>query len=318
MNKKYEKEICPVCYAKFFEDDDVVVCPICGAPHHRDCYNSLGHCKYQDTHYTPDQWDKQKNRNSATERADAGPNDRVGITCPDCGAVSSSDTLFCPNCGTPFGKKRTEYATDEDGENNSDYAPAFNDPLGGVSAQESVDGVPIIEISSFVGPNSASYCPKFVKMKKGGRKVFWNWFAFLIPEYFFFYRKCYGLGSLALAIKLMVFTLMTPFSNILSSMNTNYADMYTNPTIPADTPPSILLFALIGYALLAASMVIFGLFGNYFYKMHCVEAIKNIKSNDDTEDIHEEISRRGGVTIWAPLVCFAVYQLLINIIVVLL
>lgn len=111
---------------------------------------------------------------------------------------------------------------------------------------------------------------------------------------------------------------MTPLSDILSSLNTNYTDMYTNPTIPTDTPPSILLLAFAGYALLAASMVIFGLFGNYFYKTHCVETIKNIKSNVDAEDIHEEIARRGGVSIWAPLVSFAVYQLLINIIAVLL
>ena len=29
---------CPVCDKQFKKGDDVVVCPECGAPHHRECY----------------------------------------------------------------------------------------------------------------------------------------------------------------------------------------------------------------------------------------------------------------------------------------
>ncbi|MCL1866958.1 MAG: hypothetical protein FWF82_06075 [Oscillospiraceae bacterium] len=35
---------CPVCYDKFAETDDVVVCPECGTPHHRDCFSEVGTC----------------------------------------------------------------------------------------------------------------------------------------------------------------------------------------------------------------------------------------------------------------------------------
>ena len=35
---KYENETCPVCGEKFTADSDVVVCPDCGTPHHRECY----------------------------------------------------------------------------------------------------------------------------------------------------------------------------------------------------------------------------------------------------------------------------------------
>lgn len=41
---------CPVCHQPFKADDDVVVCPVCGAPHHRECYRKEGHCAYADTH----------------------------------------------------------------------------------------------------------------------------------------------------------------------------------------------------------------------------------------------------------------------------
>ncbi|MBQ1436780.1 MAG: hypothetical protein IIZ07_02460 [Ruminococcus sp.] len=41
---------CPVCDQRFKSGDDVVVCPECGAPHHRECYESCGHCFYKDKH----------------------------------------------------------------------------------------------------------------------------------------------------------------------------------------------------------------------------------------------------------------------------
>ena len=40
---------CPVCNKTFQDGDDVVVCPECGAPHHRECYEQNGHCFYEDT-----------------------------------------------------------------------------------------------------------------------------------------------------------------------------------------------------------------------------------------------------------------------------
>ena len=33
---------CPVCGDTFKEDDDIVVCPQCGAPYHRACYQEKG------------------------------------------------------------------------------------------------------------------------------------------------------------------------------------------------------------------------------------------------------------------------------------
>ena len=47
---EFSKYKCPVCGETFKPGDDVVVCPECGAPHHRECYEQLGHCCFEEKH----------------------------------------------------------------------------------------------------------------------------------------------------------------------------------------------------------------------------------------------------------------------------
>ena len=46
----YENYKCPVCNKQFTKDDDIVTCPECGTPHHRECYNLTGHCVNKGLH----------------------------------------------------------------------------------------------------------------------------------------------------------------------------------------------------------------------------------------------------------------------------
>ena len=55
-----KKKSCVVCHAYLFEEDDVVYCPECGAPHHRECYINLGRCGLAEAHGTENQYDKLK------------------------------------------------------------------------------------------------------------------------------------------------------------------------------------------------------------------------------------------------------------------
>jgi hypothetical protein len=47
---KFTGQECPACCEKFAEGDDVVVCPDCGAPHHRLCYAENGECIHAAQH----------------------------------------------------------------------------------------------------------------------------------------------------------------------------------------------------------------------------------------------------------------------------
>ena len=68
---------CAFCKAILFDDDDVVYCPECGAPHHRECYNSLGHCARIELHGVADPYeDPSPDSDNAPESgsADNGAN----------------------------------------------------------------------------------------------------------------------------------------------------------------------------------------------------------------------------------------------------
>ncbi len=85
--------VCPVCEQPLKKEDDIVVCPECGAPYHRACYKQVGQCLYQDKHgtdfaYLPD------------PTPEAEPQEFV--LCPRCGKGNPKDALACDNCGTPL------------------------------------------------------------------------------------------------------------------------------------------------------------------------------------------------------------------------
>ena len=42
MHEQFKNEKCAACGMKFFDDEDIVVCPECGAPYHRECWNRVG------------------------------------------------------------------------------------------------------------------------------------------------------------------------------------------------------------------------------------------------------------------------------------
>ena len=49
---------CPVCGKRFVKGDDIVVCPRCGAPYHRACFEEKGDCIFQDLHSAGETWQR--------------------------------------------------------------------------------------------------------------------------------------------------------------------------------------------------------------------------------------------------------------------
>ena len=44
---RYTGNHCPVCEQAFTDEDDIVVCPDCGTPYHRACWQKIGACMHK-------------------------------------------------------------------------------------------------------------------------------------------------------------------------------------------------------------------------------------------------------------------------------
>lgn len=294
---------CPVCHAYLFEDDDVVFCPECGAPHHRDCYNALGHCALEADHGTERQYDKIKpepdakaepRREPAYKAYSAPERDSGTVKCEMCGEEYGREERRCPNCNTPNIKLMAGYE-------NFDF-------LGGVpSDMELGEGVTADEAKKFVVANTQRYIPKFAAFA-AGVKISWNWSAFLFPGTWMLARKMYGAGALITALS-VVFTLFTaPFADALRYIDLSAAEtQYEIAAAIAEKLPDIgiavLIAALLGSLLNIALRIFVAIKGDVIYKKHAISTIAEIKK--ESEDIDEDMRKKGGISLIAMAIGFA-------------
>ena len=316
--KSYENCLCPVCKSRLFDDDDIVVCPVCGTPHHRDCYNFLKHCAHEDEHGSfvfeePEKETEQPDLNNQEFNPEG--KDRVGHVCPQCKRPSTSDILFCPYCGYSFeeGKPRSQ----QDSPfmpNQMPFAQPFIpvDPYGGVDPSETIDGLPVSDVVKFVAVNTKNYLPKFFRFSSQKKKSSWNWSAFLVPELWLFFRKCYKEGFFISILLLISTVLCAPFSikatGILNKFMENSATADSAKTLmdifDASTLVAIICF-FAGLGISIAVRVFCAVFADYFYKKHTVSGILKIRTDEEAEEPEMLFKIKGGVNLFAPIVAYS-------------
>ena len=292
MGITVEGQKCPVCGGYVFDNDDLVFCPTCGAPHHRDCYEAVGHCALEADHGTENQYKKPQPKDDTfnptqdkKENANKAPKRR----CVFCGEIYDINQSACPKCGTtapvnmPFSVNMGRF-----------------DPLGGVGEKEKIEDAEAKTIASFVAVNTQRYLPKFKKLNKNN-KLSWNWAAFLFPHAWFFFRKMYLQGVL--------FTILTLAAGLLSSsLNILLADF---PEEALKSYPLIASYiienfatlnhlpiyaALVGGLISLVISVVAGMWGDWWYRSFTLSSVKQIVA-EENEDIVLSLRQKGGVNI---------------------
>lgn len=307
MENETKRITCSVCHAYLFEDDDVVYCPVCGAPHHRDCYKSIGHCAFEDAHGTENQYKKpdlSENGDSVKYESKPAENAEDSVKCEICGASYAAGTPNCPQCGAP---------------NFRSVGGPFArfDFMGGVPEDMDLgDGVTAAEARRFVFTNTRRYLPKFAEMKFG-KKTGWNWFAFFFPCGWFLSRKMY-LEGIVTGILSVCFTLFTiPFQNIFYTYTptdfSNQPDLFS--TVISDTAKNnvpILVLAAVGVILQIILSVLSAVFGDRIYRNYVITNVKKIKT--ESEDADYDYHKKGGANFFLLLAGFFAVQYLLRII----
>ena len=325
--ESYKGKKCFSCGEIFKENDDIVVCPDCGTPYHRECYAKEGKCINEELHKNGGSWRDE----AAAENAAEGEN----LRCPRCGAENAPDKLFCEKCGTPLisgseqsvpfndavnGNKNPNMGQNPNGTNrygpNQQYGQnpyGQNDPNGQqmppfgqqmVFDKDSViDGIKLDDYAKYVGGNPLGFLSNFIKFGKFGGKTSMNFFAFLFPEVYLLYRKIRPWGIIA-----MILTSVLSVPNVIEVFGTvGYANIKIGFGFDV-TSPAFTLISYVCWYLMLALRILFGLFANYLYYKQAKKDINAIRSEEaaDEQTIKEKIIEKGGTSWLNVIVGFTV------------
>ncbi len=340
---------CPACGQNFNDNDDVVVCPVCGTPHHRSCWQSRGGCVNESKHSEGFVWQMpfRQNENNIPEREEY-------TTCPRCGARNSVADPVCTNCGErlkanrqtvddqfpPFGQG---YGNDfNENPNYNNYSPYQNvyvaDARTVYGDGAYIEDIPVTEIAEYVQKNSTEYIGRFKKMDEKKSKLSWNWSAGIFSSIWCFYRRMAGVGFVLIALffasylvsntlPLFIYQQFQPetyaeyedsvveFNELLNSAISNNASIDTDELYDMMNEIVLSPINVTSYIMLISLWliisVVFGFLGNYFYKKKVFKDIRNLRqTSPDSQTYHFLLRQKGGVSVANALIPIICYMLL--------
>ncbi len=293
---------CAACGVIFDEQSDIVVCPECGAPHHRECWKETGHCACEEQHGEQYEWQPEKTADSGNsaggaETPSSNESSREMVKCPVCGGETPKSEDYCEKCGYYLAHSRKG---------------AYDGPLDdselfkmlNISEAEPIDGIPTGDVKRFVGNMWMYYIPRFLSMVKKKSSVSFNFTAFFTNGLWFVARKMYGLGVALTVIMVLITGYQTYYYDVFNSTLGSLAEDITLFQLMKDHE---LLFGglMLNYFLTLVQNVIMllcGLFGNKMYMKFCTKKVKRINaeaaaSHATTEQFNEKLEIAGGVSV---------------------
>ncbi len=307
---KYDNVKCPVCDEVFTPESDVVVCPECGTPHHRDCYLKTGSCHNDEKHNDEFKWTNPNTpvvgAPEKVQRVDPPKVITGGVVTPE----------MAPNGAVPA------IEVDRDGNTRAVYRA--------ISANEKIGEFTVEEYGKLVQKNIHKYIPKFMMLEKTNGKISINWAAFFFGPFWLFYRKMYKYGAVALLI-LSVLPLIfmgdvLAFSEEYTAAYNDFAEVMLADADMSDDelaamteevmenmPVEPTVLRVSGYIEFAVSAVL-AIFGNFMYKTHCENILRDAKSlKDRPDEWNAKIAKSGGRTILAILMAYAAFTIVVAI-----
>ena len=299
---KYIGSQCIVCHNAFRDEDDIVVCPDCGTPYHRSCYEANGRCINDRLHASGTGWlEEQQNIQQ-----------RFGGTpCPSCQYVNAPEAETCTACG-----RTLRESGDADQSRVRIPLPGgrtmyFNasDPCCGMSPEDKMEEERVGDVASFVRTNTLYYIPLFKRFRDSRRKLSMNLSCALFPHLYFAYRKMWGMAVLSIVISLlcglpymllgMLTTLTTKdfMDSLTSAYGADAAAMFDGLTAFLQAHEGLLESLNVPLYLAGLGIrVLFFLFGNYLYYRFVLKKVGRIRKMSPNDSIRDRLLNAEGGT----------------------
>lgn len=297
---------CPVCQQPFTEKDDVVVCPECGAPYHRDCYQKNAGCLFADRHGADFEWKPAPGEMPNRGASAAGSE----ISCPACGAMNPAGGLFCESCGAPLRTGGPRYAPGSGpaasgpasyGPNTAPqydpYAGARQAAPGQLHPEDDLGGVKARDWAAFLGPNAGYYLMNFKRMTVTGQKLAVSFSAFFFGPFYFFYRKMWLPAAIFLTLdvfgayipQLLQFLVLAE-SPLVAGLNLDVFSTVLN------------VLRVVNLAVQFTE----GLFAVYWYRRISEKRIARVLQSCSPAEAPAALAKEGGVSLAALIVSLSV------------
>lgn len=151
---RYTGNLCDGCNEPLLEGEDIVVCPECGTPQHRQCYDKNNKCVNSHLHGEEFAWQGTVSEKTSADSSTLVNEEKGGpdIVCPNCKGTNPKGAEVCRHCGmkfTMFGinvveslneQQNIEYHPEETVNEMSEYKPPFTVGVG-----EGFDNIPTSE-----------------------------------------------------------------------------------------------------------------------------------------------------------------------------
>ena len=303
---KYYGCPCEGCGKPLTLQDDIVVCPDCGAPYHRDCYEKLGRCIHAPAHAAGYEWKFPYQESEL-------------CTCPACGERTLRSESVCRCCGAalpPEGAQEPADRADSDEHSEEfDYSTFYRqfqetgapqvDPLrqtyqAAFGKEEVMDGIPCKDWADFIGPASPAYLSAYCRMQLSHTKTSMSFSAMLFGPFYFFYRKAWrpAFGFLAAEMLLAAPT----FIEMLQLSGSSFA--------PALSASALTVLARVCSLLSFLLMLVRGMYGKWLYRRSAASRIRRIQSEvPDARQRQAVLRAQGGVSFGAVFLCILLLTL---------
>ena len=250
MNR-FENKLCPICRARFTDKADVVVCPICGTPHHRVCYEIRGKCGLENLHESGFVWNgRLPDEPEPVQSQPQNPYENNTQSAQNTTNEQDVDPMM-------------EMFGDADAGFNS-FLKKLSDPALGE------DGVSMKELTAYAATSSFHYGRAFdiFRTNIGGkkRKVFFNLASGFLAPAFQFYRKMDIFGAISGILLLVPVLIAALFPDFVLNNGFSYL---------------LNLYNLAGLVILSA-------FGDYFYYKHAVKSIIKFRGSFQGDTMSDE------------------------------
>lgn len=304
---KYYGCPCEGCGKPLTLQDDIVVCPDCGAPYHRDCYEKLGRCIHAPAHAAGYEWKFPYQESEL-------------CTCPACGERTLRSESVCRCCGAalpPEGAQEPADRADSDEHSEEfDYSTFYRqfqetgapqvDPLrqtyqAAFGKEEVMDGIPCKDWADFIGPASPAYLSAYCRMQLSHTKTSMSFSAMLFGPFYFFYRKAWKPAFGFLAAELVV-----ALPTLLSMMQAT-----GSPLTAGISSTAIVVLSRIMTVFSFALVMLRTLYAKWLYRKSAAERIRRIRAEfPDAAQRRAVLSAQGGVSIAGVIGAFVLLMVL--------